>query len=377
MSRTVEILRELVAFDTVSVKSNLAIIDWIETYLTALGFRVTRITDSDEPKAGLYAEIGPEGDGVVLSAHTDVVPVEGQNWTRPPFELTEEDGRLYGRGTTDMKGFLASVLAFAEIVAATDLKEPIKLVISYDEEIGCVGMGRMIETLRPLIGTPRVCIVGEPTSLDVAIGHKGKKSYRAICRGEAGHSALAPKFVNAIYVATDLIAGLRSLQVKFAGSGIVDADYAVPYSTVHVGRLTGGTALNVVPDVAELLFEIRYLAADRIEDFEADLSAVAAKVEQDHIGAVIEIDGLISYPGLDVKPDADCVKFVQRISGKNGITKVAYGTEAGFFDAIGCPTVVCGPGSMEGQGHKADEYILKSELEACDVMLLRLLQELV
>ena len=377
MSRTIEILRELVAFDTVSVKSNLAIIDWIETHLTALGFRVTRITDSDEPKAGLYAEIGPEGDGVVLSAHTDVVPVEGQNWTRPPFELTEEDGRVYGRGTTDMKGFLASVLAFAEIAAATDLKEPIKLAISYDEEIGCVGMGRMIETLRPLIGTPRVCIVGEPTSLDVAIGHKGKKSYRAICRGEAGHSALAPKFVNAIYVATDLIAGLRSLQVKFAGSGIVDADYDVPYSTVHVGKLTGGTALNIVPDMAELLFEIRYLSADRIEDFEADLSAVAAKVEQDHIGAVIEIDGLISYPGLDVKPDADCVKFVQRISGKNGITKVAYGTEAGFFDTVGCPTVVCGPGSMEGQGHKADEYILKSELEAYDVMLLRLLQELV
>ncbi len=377
MSRTVEILRELVAFDTVSAKSNLAIIDWIETHLTALGFRVTRITDSDEPKAGLYAEIGPEGDGVVLSAHTDVVPVEGQNWTRPPFELTEEDGRLFGRGTTDMKGFLASVLAFAEIAAATDLKEPIKLAISYDEEIGCVGMGRMIETLRPLIGTPRVCIVGEPTSLDVAIGHKGKKSYRAICRGEAGHSALAPKFVNAIYVATDLIAGLRSLQGKFAGSGIVDADYDVPYSTVHVGKLTGGTALNIVPDVADLLFEIRYLSADRIEDFEADLSAVAAKVEQDHIGAVIEIDGLISYPGLDVKPDADCVKFVQRISGKNGITKVAYGTEAGFFDTVGCPTVVCGPGSMEGQGHKADEYILKSELEACDVMLLRLLQELV
>lgn len=377
MSRTIEILRELVAFDTVSVKSNLAIIDWIETHLTALGFRVTRITDPDEPKAGLYAEIGPIGDGVVLSAHTDVVPVEGQNWTRPPFELTEEDGRLYGRGTTDMKGFLASVLAFAEMAATSDLKEPIKLAISYDEEIGCVGMGRMIETLRPLIGTPRVCIVGEPTSLDVAIGHKGKKSYRAICRGEAGHSALAPKFVNAIYVATDLIAGLRFLQAKFAGSGVVDDDYAVPYSTVHVGRLTGGTALNIVPDVAELLFEVRYLAADRIEDFEADVAALAARVEQDHIGAVIEIDGLTSYPGLDVKPDADCVKFVQRISGKNGITKVAYGTEAGFFDAIGCPTVVCGPGSMEGQGHKADEYILKSELEACDVMLLRLLQELV
>ena len=377
MSRTIEILRELVAFDTVSAKSNLAIIDWIEAHLTALGFRVTRITDPDEPKAGLYAEIGPEGDGVVLSAHTDVVPVEGQNWTRPPFELTEEDGRLYGRGTTDMKGFLASVLAFAEVAAGADLKAPIKLVISYDEEIGCVGMGRMIKALRPLIGTPRICIVGEPTSLDVAIGHKGKKSYRAICRGEAGHSALAPKFVNAIYVATDLISGLRSLQAKFAGSGVADDDYAVPYSTVHVGKLTGGTALNIVPDVAELLFEIRYLAADRIDDFEADLAALVAQVEQDHKGAVIEIDGLTSYPGLDVKPDADCVKFMQRISGKNGVTKVAYGTEAGFFDAIGIPTVVCGPGSMEGQGHKADEYILTSELEACDAMLLRLLEDLV
>lgn len=377
MSRTIEILRDLVAFDTVSAKSNLAIIDWIEAHLTALGFRVTRITDTYEPKAGLYAEIGPEGDGVVLSAHTDVVPVEGQNWTRPPFELTEEDGRLYGRGTTDMKGFLASVLAFAEVAAGADLKAPIKLVISYDEEIGCVGMGRMIEALRPLIGTPRVCIVGEPTSLDVSIGHKGKKSYRAVCRGEAGHSALAPKFVNAIYVATDLISGLRSLQAKFAGAGVVDDDYTVPYSTVHVGKLTGGTTLNIVPDVAELVFEIRHLAADRIDDFEADLAALVAQVEQDHNCAVIEIDGLTSYPGLDLKPDADCVKFMQRISGKNGVTKVAYGTEAGFFDAIGIPTVVCGPGSMEGQGHKADEYILTSELEACDAMLLRLLEDLV
>ncbi len=377
MSRTIEILRDLVAFDTVSAKSNLAIIDWIEAHLTALGFRVTRITDTYEPKAGLYAEIGPEGDGVVLSAHTDVVPVEGQNWTRPPFELTEEDGRLYGRGTTDMKGFLASVLAFAEVAAGADLKAPIKLVISYDEEIGCVGMGRMIEALRPLIGTPRVCIVGEPTSLDVSIGHKGKKSYRAVCRGEAGHSALAPKFVNAIYVATDLISGLRSLQAKFAGAGVVDDDYTVPYSTVHVGKLTGGTTLNIVPDVAELVFEIRHLAADRIDDFEADLAALGAQVEQDHNCAVIEIDGLTSYPGLDLKPDADCVKFMQRISGKNGVTKVAYGTEAGFFDAIGIPTVVCGPGSMEGQGHKADEYILTSELEACDAMLLRLLEDLV
>ena len=377
MSRTVDILRELVAFDTVSAKSNLACIDWIESHLTALGFRVTRIMDPDDPKAGLYAEIGPNGDGVVLSAHTDVVPVDGQNWTRPPFELTEEDGRLYGRGTTDMKGFLASVLAFSEVAASSDLKAPIKLVISYDEEIGCVGMARMIETLRPLIGTPRICIVGEPTSLDVAIGHKGKKSYRAICLGTSGHSALAPKFVNAIYVATDLIAGLRSLQAKFAGAGVVDDDYTVPYSTVHVGKFMGGTALNIVPDVAELLFEIRYLAADRIDDFEAEVAALAAQVEQDHFGAVIEIDSLTSYPGLDVMPDADCVKFVQRISGKNGITKVAYGTEAGFFDAIGIPTVVCGPGSMEGQGHKADEYILKSELEACDAMLMRLLDDLI
>ena len=375
MNETLSLLERLIAFDTVSAKPNINMIEFIEDYLKQRQFQVTRVPYMGHNKAGLYASIGPEGAGVLLSAHTDVVPVDGQVWTRDPFRLTTEGDKLYGRGTTDMKGFLASMLAAADRASQRELREPLKLAISYDEEIGCVGIAQMIDALEPAIGRPRACIVGEPTSMQVATGHKGKQALRAICHGEAGHSALAPRFANALHPAADLIQGLRALQDDLADHGARDEAYAVPYSTIHAGKLTGGTALNIVPDRAELTFEFRHLAADRPGDLLARIETLTEEIAVRH-GHPIELETLTAYPGLDTAPDAEVTTLVQRLAQSQQLTKAAFGTEAGFFDGLGMPTVVCGPGSMEGQGHKPDEYIERAQLEACDRMLEALIDTL-
>lgn len=377
MTATLGILERLVGFDTVSARSNLALVDYVEDFLATRDFAVTRIVDPDAAKAGLFARIGPEGAGVLLSAHTDVVPVAGQAWTRDPFRLTAEGDRLYGRGTTDMKGFLASMLAAADRAAGRDLGEPLKLSISYDEEVGCLGIARMIGALGPAIGLPRACIVGEPTGMAVAIGHKGKEALGAVCHGESGHSALAPHYLNAIHIAADFISELRMLQDDLAANGRRDDAYDIPYSTLHVGRLSGGTALNIVPDRAEIAFEFRHVAADAPDDLRAAIRAAARRVTgAAGPGARIEVATLNAYPGLETAPDADVVAMVQGLAGASGTTKVAFGTEAGFFDGLGIPTVVCGPGVMADRGHRPDEYVTLGELAECDRMLARLVDAL-
>ncbi|QAX28863.1 acetylornithine deacetylase [Leisingera sp. NJS204] len=377
MTATLDILERLTGFDTVSRNSNLELAAYAEGFLVERGFAVVQLPSPDGSKTGLYAEIGPAGQGVLLSAHTDVVPVDGQDWTRDPFRLTREGGRVYGRGTTDMKGYVASALALADRAAKADLKEPLKIALSYDEEIGCVGIQEMLERLAPLIGQPRACFVGEPTEMDVAIGHKGKAALRAVCHGQSGHSALAPNFTNALHLAVDFLAELRALQDDFAAKGARDAAYAVPYSTVHVGKMSGGTALNIVPDCAELTFEYRHLAADRSADILARIQAAAERVSNNYPAeARIEVEQYNAYPGLDVPADSPVVPYAQKLAQSNTTTKVAFGTEAGFFDQLGVPTVVCGPGSMEGQGHKPDEYLELSQLAACDAMMDRILDDL-
>lgn len=377
-AKTLEILERLIAFDTVSRNSNLELAAYAENFLAERGFAVTRIPSPDGSKTGLFAERGPAGQGVLLSAHTDVVPVDGQDWTRDPFRLTREGERVYGRGTTDMKGYVASALALADRAAKADLKEPLKIALSYDEEVGCVGIQEMLEHLAPLTGSPRACFVGEPTGMEVAIGHKGKAALRAVCHGQSGHSALAPNFTNALHLAADFLSGLRALQEDFAVNGARDTAYDVPYTTVHVGKMTGGTALNIVPDRADLTFEYRHLAADRGEDILARIQAAAEKVSARYPApeAYIEVEQYNAYPGLDVPPDSAIVSYARKLARSNGSTKVAFGTEAGFFDQLGVPTVVCGPGSMAGQGHKPDEYLELSQLAACDAMMDRILEDL-
>ena len=375
MTGTLDILDRLVSFDTVSARPNRALIDYVEDFLKTRGFAVTRVPAPEGDKAGLFASIGPAGAGLLLSAHSDVVPVEGQDWSRDPFRLTQEGDRLYGRGTTDMKGFLAAMLALADTAARQSLREPLKLAISYDEEIGCVGIARMIDALEPAIGRPRACLVGEPTQMQVATGHKGKQALRAVCHGQSGHSAMAPRFVNALHLATDFVQALRAIQSDLAAEGARDNGYSVPYSTVHVGRMAGGTALNIVPDHAELDFEFRHLAADAPEEVLRRIEAAAERVATacGRPEAGITLDRLAGYPGLDTPPDAEIVRQVQAALGTEETTKVAFGTEAGYFDGLGIPTVVCGPGSMDGQGHKPDEYVTEGQLAACDSMLARLL----
>jgi len=377
---TLEILGRLIGFDTTSARSNLALVDFVEDYLTARGFAVRRFADESGEKAGLYAQIGPEGGGVLLSGHTDVVPTEGQDWRRDPFSLTVAEGRAYGRGTTDMKGFVASVLALADRAARTRLKEPLKIVLSYDEEIGCVGIQQMRDALAKVMGAPRLCIVGEPTEMQVAVGHKGKAALRAVCHGQSGHSALAPKFVNALHMATDFIAALRQLQDELAEDGARDAAYAVPYSTVHVGTLEGGRALNIVPDRAELTFEYRYLPQDGdaalFEKIKDAANRVAASYKARWHGVEIEIERTNAYPGLAVPADDPVIGLVQKLAQTNTTTKVAFGTEAGVFAGLGVPTIVCGPGSMEGQGHKPDEYVTLQALAECDAMMDGVLAEI-
>lgn len=374
MQTTLEILDTLVGFDTVSHKSNLALAAFAETFLRDRGFTVHKIPSPCGTKMGLYAQKGPaEGNGVLLSAHTDVVPVEGQDWTRDPFRLTREGDRVYGRGTTDMKGYVAAVLALADQVAQDDLREPLKIVLSYDEEVGCVGLQQMLVRLAPLMGTPRACFVGEPTQMQVAIGHKGKAALRALCHGQAGHSALAPHFVNALHLATDFAAELRALQDRYAADGARDAAYSVPYSTFHVGQISGGRALNIVPDQAELVFEYRHLAQDCskviLDHIAAAAHRVGASYQDRFPQARIEVEQYNAYPGLEVAQTKAIVGYAQRLAQTNSSTKVAFGTEAGFFDELGIPTVVCGPGCMQGQGHKPDEYLELGQLAACTAMM--------
>ncbi|WP_133485407.1 acetylornithine deacetylase [Aliiroseovarius marinus] len=376
MSRTIEILERLIAFPTVSKDSNLDLIHYVQDLLHSAGFAVVSIPSPCGQKAGLFARIGPEMGGVCLSAHTDVVPVEGQNWSSDPFTLTRRGERLHGRGTTDMKGFLASALALAERAAKAPLMEPLSLAISYDEEIGCVGIRQMMPTLAPLLGSPRAVIVGEPTAMQVATGHKGKVALKVACHGEAGHSALAPDFTNALHVAAAFIDEVRALQTRLA-EGATDAAYSIPYSTVHIGRMSGGRALNIVPDSAVIEMEFRYLAHTPAEDILSELNEIARRV-----GAAfgdtdaIEITQTNAYYGLDTPTDDPVVSWAGQMAGTQGTTKVAFGTEAGFFAAEGIPTVVIGPGDMARDGHKADEGVDLSELAACDAMMDRILTDL-
>lgn len=377
--RSKEILDRLIAFPTVSRDPNIALIDYARDLLAEAGVSSEIIPDESGGKANLYACIGPaDRPGVMLSGHTDVVPVDGQAWTKDPFRLTEENGRLYGRGTADMKGFVACALAAAERAATRELKTPLLLALSYDEEVGCLGVRSLISMLEQAPVRPGFVIVGEPTALEVATGHKGKRGLRATFTGREGHSALAPLACNALHLAADFITVLREEQAKIEAEGPRDGDYDIPYTTLHAGRISGGVALNIVPNHAEVDYEIRNLAQDdadeilaRIEARAHDLAKATGAPE-----ASVSIENFMGYPGLDTPPDAEIVSFVKSLTGANGTIKVAYGTEGGLFtERLGSPAIVCGPGSM-AQGHKPDEFVSVKDMEKCDAMMSRLIERL-
>jgi len=379
---TLDILEKLVAFPTVSRNSNLDLIHFARDFLMACGADCVLVHDETGDKANLYATIGPaDCPGVMLSGHTDVVPIDGQNWTVDPFLATRKDGRIYGRGTTDMKGFVASALHAAELASTRVLQTPLHLALSYDEEIGCLGVRRLIDMLAEAPVRPAFCIVGEPTSMAVATGHKGKIGLRATCLGREGHSALAPLALNAVHLACDFIGAVRRLQADMAANGARDGDYDIPYTTLHVGKIQGGVALNIVPNHCDLDFEIRHLAEDDPAALLAGLREAADDILREARDIAPEADitfeTTMAYPGLATPPDADVVSFVKSLTGANDTIKVAFGTEGGLFnDQLSIPTVICGPGSM-AQGHKPDEFVSEEQLARCDAMLAKLLDRLV
>ena len=376
-----EILDRLIGFDTVSRNPNIDLMRFIQGLLAEVGVEAELIPDSDGKKANLLATIGPrDGRGVMLSGHTDVVPVDGQDWTKRAFRLTQEDGKYFGRGTADMKGFVACALAAGLKAAKRELKTPLHLAFSYDEEIGCQGVRSMIDLLRDAPVRPAMCIVGEPTSLTVATGHKGKIALKARCVGREGHSALAPLAMNALHLGCDLVSVLREVQDDLRERGAQDGDYDVSYTTVHAAKMQGGVALNIVPNLCEVDFEIRNLAQDDPQKILAGIrdraEEIVARVRDHAPEASIEISENFSYPGLDTPGTAEVVGFVKSLTGGNATCKVAFGTEGGLFSQeLSIPTVVCGPGSMM-QGHKPDEFVEVSQIERCDSMLDTLLDRL-
>lgn len=379
--QTADILARLIGFDTTSSKPNLALMDWVQELLAAAGITAQILPDASGGKANLYATIGPQDrPGVMLSGHTDVVPVDGQVWTRPPFVLTEAEGRYYGRGATDMKGFVASALAAALMAARRPLATPLHLALSYDEEVGCLGVASLIDMLAHAPHLPAMCIVGEPTGMQVATGHKGKIALRAACTGREGHSALAPMALNALHLGADFLGAVRRLQDEVAESGLRDGDYDVPYTTLHVGKMQGGVQVNIVPNLCTLDFEIRNLAGDDpqalIDRLRVEADRITAPLKAAFPEAAITIDRLWDYPGLGTPSSAPVVQFVKSLTGANGTMKVAFGTEGGLFSTrLGIPTVICGPGSM-AQGHKPDEWVSVEQITRCDAMLAALLDRL-
>jgi acetylornithine deacetylase len=379
VAKSKEVLEALVSFDTVSRNSNLDCIAWIEGYLDKLGVKHERIYDETGKKSNLWATLGPKDvSGFILSGHTDVVPVDDQTWTDSPFKLTERDGKLYGRGSTDMKGYVACCLAAVPDMLKANLKKPLHLAFSYDEEVGCWGVRRMIPKIVEGTAMPIACFVGEPTEMDVVIGHKGKRSFKVLVRGRTCHSSLAPLGVNAVEYAARVIAKIRDISDRMAKSGTRDELYDVPFSTGHTGYLHGGTALNIVPDIATFEFEFRVLSADKSDTLAKEVIDYAKNVLEPEMKKVapeagFEFQDRGEFAGLDTAPEAEVTVLAKKLSGRNGHSKVAYGTEGGLFALAGIPTVVCGPGSID-QAHKADEWIAITELEKCGRFIDRLIE---
>ncbi len=381
MTSTLSYLEKLASFPTVSRDSNLDLIGFVAETLKALGVASVLVHNEDGRKANLWATIGPaDKAGIALSGHTDVVPVEGQAWSSDPFRLTARHGNLYARGSADMKGFIASCLSMAHHATKRKLATPIHLAFSYDEEIGCIGVRRLLDLLKDQAVKPRLCIVGEPTMMQVVTAHKGKLGFRVTAHGLEAHSSLAPIGVNAIYMVADLIAEIRGIQKEIAEKGLRDGDYEVAYTTLHVGKIAGGEVMNIVPNQCTFDFEIRYLPQDDqhqiVERIKRAAETVAAKFRPVHGPARFEFAPLQSYPALDTPVDSEAVHFVRSLTGGNSTGKITFGTEGGLFQqALGIPAVVCGPGNI-AVAHKPDEYVSEEQLRQCDQMLARLLDRL-
>ena len=376
---TEKMLEHLIGFDTTSRHSNLALIDFVAQWLEDCGVASQRIPDDTGKKANLVATIGPADiPGLVLSGHTDVVPIDGQQWDTDPFKAHIADGRMSGRGTADMKGFIASVLSSVPAMQKARLQRPFVLALSYDEEVGCVGVRKLLAQMANWEVKPMGCIVGEPTSMKVVIGHKGKRSLRVIVTGTAAHSSLAPTAVNAAEYGARLTVFIQDLGRQLAREGRRDELYDIAHTTAHVGVLRGGQMLNIVPEECRLDFEFRALPEDDIDRLVQEVKDYATNellpaMKSVSADANIEFTDISGFPGLSTQPTNGFVSMVRELANSESLTKVAYGTEAGLFtQTVGIPAVVCGPGSIE-QAHKPNEWIAQQQLLQADQFLARLI----
>ena len=375
---SIEMIRTLIGFPTVSRDSNLELIHFARDFLAALGAESRLTHDDDKRKANLFATLGPRGvPGIVLSGHTDVVPVDGQAWHTDPFRLVEKDGRLYGRGTADMKSFVAIALALAPEFARRGLKTPLHFAFSYDEEVGCLGVGRLISDLAHAGIRPLSCIVGEPTLMRPVIAHKGKRGFRCMVRGLTCHSGYAPQGVNAVEAAAEAVAFLKGLARRHRDHGPYDRGFDIAHTTVHTGVMRGGTALNIVPHECTFDFEFRHLPGDDPHALLAEFTDYIENTLTPEMRALSPEAGftivpLSVLPALDNGPEVEVVGLAQELSGNHDFGKVSFGTEGSQFQRAGIPTVVCGPGSIE-QAHKPDEYVAIEQVLKCEAFMRRLM----
>lgn len=379
--RSVEILEQLISFDTTSRNSNLALIDHIRNYLDGLGVASDLVFDATGEKANLYATIGPDDrGGIALSGHTDVVPVDGQNWDGDPFQMQYKGTRLYARGTADMKGFIAVCLTLVPQMLARKLHTPIHLVFSYDEEIGCVGVRTLLTQLEHMENRPVGVLIGEPTSMTVARAHKGKLSLRCQVRGKEGHSGLTHLGVNAVEAAAEAIVYLKDMARRMKNEGPFDPELSPPYTTIHTGVIRGGTQLNIIPESCWFDFEFRHLPQ---VDPDALLYELQKHVEKSILPEMQAVSTHTGFewttssraPGLNTDKDADIVRLAQKLTGANTSGKLAFGTEGGLFSDAGMPAVVCGPGNIE-QAHKPNEWIELDQIAQCERFIERLIDHL-
>ena len=376
------LIKKLIAFDTTSHLSNLELIHTIGDYLSEHDIQPQLVFNDEHTKANLYATIGPQDkSGVMLSGHTDVVPVKGQDWRSDPFTVVEKGSALYGRGTADMKGFIATVLAYVPELVTANLLTPVHLAFSYDEEIGCVGVRRLLHMMEGMPSKPAMCIVGEPTSMHVVNAHKGKLAQRVRVSGLEAHSGLPHLGINAVDYAAELIVFIRKLAQELKENGPCEEGFEVAHTTIHTGTVNGGTALNIVPKACELDFEIRNIPGQNPEPLLRQIVEYARNELEPEMKAVheqcgYEFEHLPSYPGMFTPPDADVIDFVKHLTTAEGVKKITFGTEGGLFtECLGIPTVVCGPGSIE-QAHKPDEFISLEQVERMEHFMVRLIDAL-
>lgn len=380
-ARAVDILARLVSFDTTSRGSNLALIEWVEAYLSDLGVASRRVPNADGTKSNLMASIGPAVEGgVVLSGHTDVVPVDGQPWSSDPWVLTQRDGRLYGRGTCDMKGFLALALAAAPDLVAADLKRPVHLALSYDEEVGCLGAPDMIAVIARDLPRPALVVVGEPTDMVAVQAHKGIASYWVTVTGREAHSSLTHLGVSANMVAVKLMSHLLELSERLERQ----ADPASPFlpkgATLTIGQVNGGTAVNILARQCVFVFDLRTPPGLDPQAILADFFALADQLDAEvrakapEGGVKVEVRSLT--PSFAPEKDGAAEAFARRMAGDNGPARVApYAAEAGQFQGAGFSTVICGPGSID-QAHQPDEYVEIAQMERGAQFMRRLIDDL-